>query len=190
MQIRDPELRPQRNKDNPVVFLDVCLLDEENKIGRLVIELFSDVVPKTAENFRQFCTGEYKRNLKSIGYKNATIHRVIKDFVVQGGDFVNNDGTGSVSIYGTTYFNDENFILKHTKPGLLSMANSGTPNTNGCQFLITCNSCPWLDEKNVVFGQLLGHDSFATLKKIENATVLPPNSKPKIPIVIYQCGQL
>ncbi|KAK9170836.1 Cyclophilin type peptidyl-prolyl cis-trans isomerase/CLD family protein [Cryptosporidium meleagridis] len=188
--IKDPELRPQRHKDNPVVFLDICLLDENNKIGRLVIELFQDIVPKTSENFRQFCTGEYKKNLKSLGYKGSTIHRVIKDFVIQGGDFVNGDGTGSISIYNTSYFNDENFEIKHTKPGLLSMANNGSPNTNGCQFFITCNTCSWLDNKHVVFGQLLGHDSFATLKKIENATVLPPNSKPKIPIIIYECGQL
>ncbi|OII76884.1 peptidyl-prolyl cis-trans cyclophilin-type family protein [Cryptosporidium andersoni] len=187
--ILNPDYRPLRNPENPVVFLDICLSEPKNHIGRLVIELFNDLAPKTSENFRQFCTGEYKHNMKSIGYKDCTFHRVIKDFVIQGGDFINNDGTGSISIYGT-YFADENFILKHEKAGLISMANNGKPNTNGCQFFITCSSCEWLDNKHVVFGQLLGNESFATLKKIENATVIPPLNRPKIPIVIYQCGQL
>ncbi|CAB3998526.1 peptidyl-prolyl cis-trans isomerase H-like [Paramuricea clavata] len=99
------------------------------------MELFADVVPKTAENFRQFCTGEYKKDGAPIGFKTATFHRVIKDFMVQGGDFIKGDGTGLCSIYGGVAFPDENFKLKHDKAGLLSMANSG-PHTNGCQVIV------------------------------------------------------
>lgn len=137
--------RPQRHIDNPVVFFDISI--GGHPVGRIKMELFRDVVPKTAENFRQLCTGEFKLNKVPIGYKNCTFHRIIKDFMIQGGDFVKGDGTGSLSIFGER-FPDENFILKHDKPGLLSMANSGA-NSNGCQFFITANKCDWLDNKHV-----------------------------------------
>jgi peptidyl-prolyl isomerase H (cyclophilin H) len=140
-----------RNSDNPVVFIDISIADKPAE--RIYIELFADVVPKTAENFRQLCTGEYLKNGIPMGYKGSYIHRVIKGFMVQGGDFIKNDGTGTYSIYGTT-FNDENFTLKHNKEGLLSSANSG-PNTNGCQFFITCGNAEWLDNKHVVFGRVI-----------------------------------
>ncbi|XP_060787520.1 peptidyl-prolyl cis-trans isomerase H isoform X1 [Neoarius graeffei] len=135
------------NPNNPIVFFDVTIGGQD--VGRMKVELFADVVPKTAENFRQFCTGEFRKDGVPIGYKGCTFHRVIKDFMIQGGDFVNGDGTGICSIYRGP-FADENFKLKHSAPGLLSMANSG-PGTNGCQFFITCTKCDWLDGKHVVF---------------------------------------
>ena len=106
------------------------------------MELFADVEPKMAENFRQFCTGQFRKDGVPTGYKGSSFHRVIKDFMIQGGDFVNGDGTGVTSIY-RGLFPDENFKLRHSAPGRLSVANSG-PSTNGCQFFITCSKCDWL----------------------------------------------
>ncbi|KAJ1911944.1 Peptidyl-prolyl cis-trans isomerase-like 1 [Tieghemiomyces parasiticus] len=169
--------------DNPIVFFDIAIGGQS--VGRLKMELFADVVPRTAENFRQLCTGEYKRDGVPQGFKNCSFHRVIRDFMVQGGDFLKGNGTGSTSIYGGQ-FADENFTLKHTGPGLLSMANSG-PNTNGCQFFITCAKCDFLDGKHVVFGRLI--DGLLTLRKIENVPTGPEN-RPKLPVVITECGEL
>uniref|UniRef100_A0AAQ4PP68 Peptidyl-prolyl cis-trans isomerase n=1 Tax=Gasterosteus aculeatus aculeatus TaxID=481459 RepID=A0AAQ4PP68_GASAC len=154
-------------------------------IGRMKIELFADVVPKTAENFRQFCTGEFRKDGVPIGFKGCTFHRVIKDFMIQGGDFVNGDGTGICSIYRGPFV-DENFKMKHSAPGLLAMANSG-PGTNGCQFFITCTKCDWLDGKHVVFGKVV--DGLLIMRKIENVPT-GPNNKPKLPILIAQCGEM
>ncbi|CAK5089622.1 unnamed protein product [Meloidogyne enterolobii] len=156
-----------RHPENPVVFFDVAAGGAP--IGRIVMELFADVCPKTAENFRQFCA-------KTV---------FLLDFMIQGGDFVNGDGTGMTSIYGPK-FADENFDLKHGEPGILSMANAG-PDTNGCQFFITCNKCDFLDGKHVVFGRVL--DGLLTVRKIENVPIVQ-NSKPKLPIVIELCGEL
>ncbi|KAI8920125.1 cyclophilin-like domain-containing protein [Powellomyces hirtus] len=153
------------------------------------MELFKDVVPRTAENFRQLCTGEYKRNGVAQGYKGCHFHRYIlmlrTDFMIQGGDFLKGDGTGSLSIYGER-FEDENFTLKHSGPGLLSMANSGT-NSNGSQFFITCAKCDFLDGKHVVFGRLV--DGLLTLRKIENVPT-GPNNRPKLPVIISECGEM
>nr|XP_046252583.1 peptidyl-prolyl cis-trans isomerase H [Scatophagus argus] len=171
------------NPNNPVVFFDITIGGQD--VGRMKIELFADVVPKTAENFRQFCTGEFRKDGVPIGYKGCTFHRVIKDFMIQGGDFVNGDGTGICSIYRGP-FADENFKQKHSAPGLLSMANSG-PGTNGCQFFITCTKCDWLDGKHVVFGKVV--DGLLIMRKIENVPT-GPNNKPKLPIVIAQCGEM
>ena len=108
---------------NAIVFFDTTLGGEP--LGRIKIELFADIVPRTAENFRQFCTGETKNHLgRPQGYKNSKFHRVIKEFMIQGGDFLNGDGTGSTSVYGTKSFADENFRLGHDTAGLLSMAVS------------------------------------------------------------------
>ena len=120
-----------------------------------------------------------------LGYKGSTFHRVIKDFMIQGGDFVHNNGTGSCSIYGNS-FDDENFIMKHDSPGILSMANSGQ-NTNGCQFFITCAKADFLDRKHVVFGRII--DGLLVMRKIENAPT-GSNNRPKMPVTISQCGQM
>jgi len=167
----------------PIVFMDVNI--GETPAGRLKMELFSDIVPKSAENFRQLCTGEYRVNSRPQGYKNATFHRVVPNFMCQGGDFLKGDGTGSFSIYGDK-FPDENFQEKHTGPGLLSMANSG-PNTNGCQFFITTAKCDFLDGKHVVFGKVI--DGMLTLRKIENVPT-GPNNRPKLVVKITECGEM
>lgn len=162
---------------NPRCFFDMTA--DDNPIGRLVFELHEDIVPKTAENFRALCTHE-----KGFGYKGSTFHRVIPNFMCQGGDFTNHNGTGGKSIYGEK-FADENFELKHTSPGLLSMANAG-PGTNGSQFFVTTVETPWLDGKHVVFGKLV--EGMDVLKKIEALGSSSGATRQRV--VIQDCGQL
>ncbi|XP_059778324.1 peptidyl-prolyl cis-trans isomerase D isoform X1 [Balaenoptera ricei] len=148
-----PQAKPS-NPSNPRVFLDVDVGGE--RVGRIVLELFADIVPKTAENFRALCTGEKgigPTTGKPLHFKGCPFHRIIKKFMIQGGDFSNQNGTGGESIYGGK-FEDENFHYKHDKEGLLSMANAGR-NTNGSQFFITMAPTPHLDGKHVVFGQVI-----------------------------------
>ncbi|XP_036926477.1 E3 SUMO-protein ligase RanBP2 isoform X3 [Sturnira hondurensis] len=162
---------------NPVVFFDVCADDEP--LGRITMELFSNIVPQTAENFRALCTGE-----KGFGFKNSIFHRVIPDFICQGGDITKHDGTGGRSIYGDK-FEDENFQVKHAGPGLLSMANRGR-DTNNSQFFITLKKAEHLDFKHVVFGFV--KDGMDTVKKIESFG--SPKGSVSRRIIIIECGQI
>ncbi|NXU84416.1 RBP2 ligase, partial [Xiphorhynchus elegans] len=162
---------------NPVVYFEVSADDEP--LGHITMELFSNIVPRTAENFRALCTGE-----KGFGFKNSCFHRIVTDFVCQGGDITNYDGTGGRSIYGAA-FEDENFEVKHTGPGLLSMANKGR-DTNNSQFFITLKKAEHLDFKHVVFGFV--KDGMDVVKKIESFG--SPKGLVNGRIVITDCGQI
>ncbi|XP_073321954.1 peptidyl-prolyl cis-trans isomerase A [Pagrus major] len=159
------------------VFFDVT--SNGSPLGRVVMELEADVVPKTTENFRALCTGE-----KGFGYKGSIFHRIIPGFMCQGGDFTNHNGTGGKSIYGSK-FADENFTLKHTCEGILSMANAG-PNTNGSQFFICTAKTSWLDGKHVVFGRVV--EGLEVVKKMESFGSQSGKTSQKI--AIADCGQL
>ncbi|MFJ3665942.1 peptidylprolyl isomerase [Streptomyces sp. NPDC090106] len=161
------------------VYFDITIDDEP--AGRINFNLFEDVVPKTAENFRALATGE-----KGYGYAGSSFHRVIPEFMLQGGDFTAGNGTGGKSIYGEK-FADENFKLKHDRPGLLSMANAG-PNTNGSQFFITTVVTSWLNGKHVVFGEVADETSMALVKKIESLGSGSGSTRAKI--TISESGQL
>ncbi|CAL0308821.1 unnamed protein product [Lupinus luteus] len=169
---------------NPKVYFDILI--GKLKAGRVVMELFADVTPKTAENFRALCTGEkgIGRSGKPLHYKGSAFHRIIPDFMCQGGDFTRGNGTGGESIYGAKFV-DENFKLKHTGPGILSMANAG-PNTNGSQFFICTSKTSWLDGKHVVFGKVV--DGYSVVQEMEK--VGSNGGSTSEPVVIEDCGQI
>ena len=170
------------SKNNPIVFLDISISDRP--AGRIELTLRSDVVPRTVENFRSLCTGEKSTPNNKLWFKGSIFHRVIPNFMIQGGDFVAGNGIGGESIYGGK-FADENFILKHTGPGLLSMANSGV-NSNSSQFFITCTETPWLDGKHVVFGSVSnGMEVVRQIEKVGSDT-----GRTTRKVMIVDCGQL
>uniref|UniRef100_A0A182TM61 Peptidyl-prolyl cis-trans isomerase E n=1 Tax=Anopheles melas TaxID=34690 RepID=A0A182TM61_9DIPT len=176
VQPKEPKAAEEK-KRNPQVFFDIRIGNSD--VGRIIMVLRADVVPKTAENFRALCTGE-----QGFGYKGSTFHRIIPEFMCQGGDFTANNGSGGKSIYGKK-FADENFILKHTGFGVLSMANSG-PNTNGSQFFICTEKTDWLDGKHVVFGNVIsGAD---VVRKMERCGSKGGRVQQKVTIVA--CGEV
>ncbi|KAK0266326.1 hypothetical protein B0A54_04814 [Friedmanniomyces endolithicus] len=168
------------NVHRPRVFLDVNI--GEQPAGRLTIELFTDKTPKTAENFRQLCTGEHN----GLSYAKAPFHRVIDEFMIQGGDIANGDGTGTKSIYGGEY-EDENLGWREMDAaGLVCSANRGK-DTNGSQFFLTLEPCPHLDGKHTILGRLVsGHDTLVKLSKVE----VDSNDRPLEPVLIARCGEL
>eukprot|EP00347_Sterkiella_histriomuscorum_P016903 403351409 len=176
---------PEYDQSNPQTYFDIEIGEEgqeNHKKGRVVFELFKNKTPKTAENFRCLCTGEKEQNLH---YKGNVFHRIIKGFMMQGGDITNQNGTGGKSIYGFK-FPDEKIWLPHTHSGLLSMANSG-PDTNGSQFFITFKSTKWLDNKHTVFGRVIhGMNICRDIEQIETGA----QDKPLTTVKIVDCGEL
>uniref|UniRef100_A0A6T6LRZ7 Peptidyl-prolyl cis-trans isomerase n=1 Tax=Timspurckia oligopyrenoides TaxID=708627 RepID=A0A6T6LRZ7_9RHOD len=167
----------------PVVFLDITIGGEN--MGRIKIELYSDLVPKAADNFRQLCTGEQRRRMVPFGYKNASFHRIIRGQIVYAGaDCQAPDGSSALNIYGSATFDEKNQKgIQHDKPGLVTMINA----SNGCEFAITTSACPWLDSSALIVGTVV--DGMLTVHKLEN-TPVAANSKPALACIISQCGEM
>ena len=166
------------------VFFEISINGEVK--GKIIMGLYGEIVPKTAENFRALCTGEKGMGKlgKPLSYKGAPFHRIIPNFMIQGGDITSGNGYGGESIYGGR-FDDESFQVHHERAGLLSMANSG-PNTNGSQFFITTVPTPWLNGKHVVFGEVV--ENYELVKLIESYGT--QSGTPKAKIIISDCGEI
>ncbi|XP_070191349.1 probable inactive peptidyl-prolyl cis-trans isomerase-like 6 [Littorina saxatilis] len=173
------------SKNHEYVYLDISIGDED--AGRLVIELFSDRVPKTCANFKYLCTGE-KGTSEESGYKlayvNSIFHRIVRNGWIQGGDIYHGRGNGGESVYGPV-FEDENFSVPHDRRGMLGMANK-TRHTNQSQFYITLQPTPWMDAKYIAFGQVI--EGTDTLRKMEMQDTM--NERPVADIKIRECGVL
>jgi cyclophilin family peptidyl-prolyl cis-trans isomerase len=172
-------------QDNPIVFLDISVGGQH--VGRIVIELRADIVPKASENFRLLCVSQAKGLGSRGSYRGSIVHRIVSDFGLQGGDVTSGNGTGRGSAFGPP-FHDENFTLRHTGPGCVSCVCQG-PDMNGSQFLITTVAAPWLDTKRVVFGCVMGQASLEILSKIERMCGTP-HGEPLERTQITDCGQL
>ncbi len=181
---KDPPIKKSHNLNDTsnYVYFDIQIGDE--KQGKIIMQLFDDEVPKTCMNFRSLCCKNILNNSSKPSFAGTKFHRVIPQFMIQGGDITRGDGTGGYSIYGEK-FDDESFELKHNQPGLLSMANAG-PNTNNSQFFITTEATPWLDNKHVVFG--IVSQGFDIVRKIENIKRDSENDCPIIPCKIIDSG--
>ncbi|KAM7351333.1 neither inactivation nor afterpotential A isoform 1-T1 [Cochliomyia hominivorax] len=161
------------------IYMDIK--HQKKPLGRIVFGLFGKRAPKTVANFRHICL----RGINGTTYVGSQFHRVISRFLIQGGDIVNNDGTGSISIYGD-YFDDEALDVEHIRPGYLGMANRG-PNTNGCQFYITTIAAQWLNGKHTVFGKVIeGMDTIYAIEDVKTDT----DDHPIHPVVIVNCGEI
>ncbi|PSS12072.1 Peptidyl-prolyl cis-trans isomerase [Actinidia chinensis var. chinensis] len=167
------------------VFLDVDI--DKQRVGRIIIGLYGQVVPKTVENFRALCTGELGKSAsgKALQYKGAPFHRIIPGFMIQGGDIIYGDGKGSESVYGGT-FPDENFKIKHSHPGVVAMVNTG-PDSNGSQFFITTVKASWLDGEHVVFGKVI--EGMDTVYAIEGGAGTY-SGKPRKKVIIADSGEI
>ena len=176
----------RRELGNKKVFMDIMYTPRNasgSKTARILAKLFVNETPMTCHNFLSFVRGVEKEG-KTYSYKNNTFHRIIADFMIQGGDVTTGDGRGGFSVYGR-HFRDENFKARHSRPGVLSMANAG-PNTNGSQFFITVAKTPWLDGRHVVFGEI-EPDSMETAYEISRVETVQ-NDAPKHPVKIVDCG--
>ena len=170
------------------VYFDVEILKNGSveKSGRVEFGLFGDIVPKTVENFRALCTGEKSTSKEKLGFAGSGFHRIIPNFMIQGGDFTHHNGTGGKSIYGVK-FEDENFTLKHTRAGLLSMANAGR-NTNGSQFFVTTAKTAWLDGKHVVFGKVT--KNYELVKAVEAVGTQGGSPQAGYKVVVKAAGEI
>ncbi|OHT11088.1 peptidylprolyl isomerase [Tritrichomonas foetus] len=178
-------IKPEPGWGGPRVFFDFAIADRP--IGRVVIELYPNICPKTCENFRQFCTGEYRPRGVPVGYKDTPIHRVIPGFIIQGGDCEKKNGEGIMSIYGFT-FEDEKSAFSFNEAGIIGMANTG-PDSNGCQFFITLgNVADTLDNHYVAFGKVIS--GIYTIRQIESVPLKPNTESPTLRVSIEQCGEL